>query len=809
MNSCLAGYRVVELGCGSTLAYCGKLFAEFGAEVFKVEPPGGDPGRAEPPLIDISTCRESAYFAWLNTNKSSLIADLEDSRDLDAVSSLLKNTDVLLDSRTLSNIEEGPLNHNSLRAANPHLLVTAISWFGEDGPYRNFAGSDLVARALAGLISLIGPKEKPCSINDHQADIVAGLSAFTASMAGILAGDAKRFSVSIHEANLVLAEPLVAYGQKGPRQRFGVNRFFNGYPSAILKCKEGWLGVYVGSTPQWQEFCNLFGIPEAASDPRYITSELRVQNADELERLFAPRLLERTAKEWFDEALKRKLPFAIVPSISDLLEMEIFRSLNAFSPVQIGDAKFLAPSLPLGFSDASSLDTSAAPLPGNRISPAVVKTAARTSRPIGSVTAVPPLKDVRILDLTMGWAGPLVTRQMADLGAEIVKVESCQHYDWWRGSDTRPIVFEERRYEKRPNYLVLNHNKKGITLDLRTADGVALLKRLLSRADAVVENYSREVLPKLGLDYETLRQEKPDLVMVSMPAFPRGPWENLRAYGATLEQAAGVPSIAGNPDGPPMMSHYAYGDAIGGLNATAALLMALLHRKHTGAGQHIEISQVQCMLPMIAPWIIEQSVTGQVQPRMGVHHARYVPQGCFRCSGTDDWIVISVTGDEMWRQLCFAIDRPDLADRADLAASVGRRPDERYIEEAVEAWTCAHTADDAMNILQAAGVAAGVARIPFDLEADPHLVARSFWQKVDRPWCGPHSQPSLPFREDHGPYPVYHAAPTLGEFNEEVLGGILGLSKPELVKLTEIGVIGTEAKPLSKSRSTRASASGR
>ena len=172
-----------------------------------------------------------------------------------------------------------------------------------------------------------------------------------------------------------------------------------------------------------------------------------------------------------------------------------------------------------------------------------------------------PLEGLRIVDLSMGWAGPLATRHLADLGGDIIKVEACQYPDWWRGVDNRPIVIEQVLYEKSAYFNVLNRNKRGVTLDLTTPDGVRLVKDLVRGADAVIENYSIGVLPKLGLDYDSLRKVNPGLVMVSMPAFAAdGPWGDCRAYGSTLEQASGLPSISGRPEGPPAMNHIAFGD---------------------------------------------------------------------------------------------------------------------------------------------------------------------------------------------------------------------------------------------------------
>ena len=771
----LAMLRVVELGSEAGLAqaasYAGKIFAAFGADVLKMEPAGGDPGR-----------RDSAYFAWLNVGKRSRIGD---------AGSVLDGVDVLLDARPLAEQSDGPFAHVRLQATYPDLVIVALSWFGEDGPYRDYLATDATLRALAGLIHLIGPVDKPVAINDHQADIVTGLTAYIAAMAALLGGGApdgkgRRMALSALEANAVLSDSHTVVGPGGSRRRCGVNRFSATFPVGVYPCREGWLGLGISTPQQWRDFCGLFGVAELAADPRFDLGVDRSAHADAIEAKFAPKLLERTAAEWFAEGLRHRLPFAIVPDMEELLRQAVPRANGAFAEVRIGAACFEGPLVPHRLTLTPPTSGGVAPLAGEE-----GVTPARAARPRWGGAGALPLAGIKLVDFTMGWAGPLVARHLADLGAEVIKIEACRHYDWWRGQDHRAESYANKAYEKRPNFLELNRNKMGITLDLTTPEGVALAKRLVARADAVVENFSREVMPKLGLDYPALRAVNPELVMVSMAAFPRGPWETGRAYGFTLEQAAGVPTVAGPPEGPPMLSHYAYGDPIGGLNGTASLLTALWHRKLTGKGQHVDLSQVECMLPMVAPWLIAQSATGQTPARMGNRHPVHVPQNVFRCAGADDFVHVSAVDDAMWAALCRVIGRGDWA-RLSVAE---RRAREEEIEAAVEAWTAARDADAAMAELQAAGVAAGVVRSPYDLAADPQFVARDFWQMISRPYVDPHVQSSLPFREGSLPYKVRHPAPTMGEYNQAVLGGILGLSDAELARLEAAEIIGTAALP--------------
>ena len=220
----------------------------------------------------------------------------------------------------------------------------------------------------------------------------------------------------------------------------------------------------------------------------------------------------------------------------------------------------------------------------------------------------------------------------------------------------------------------------------------------------MIENYSNGVLPKLGLDYSSLREVNPGIVMVSMPAFAAdGEWRECRAYGSTLEQASGLPSVTGEPSGPPTMNHIAYGDPIGGLNAAAAMLLAIFHRRRTGEGQHIDISQVECMLPHVAPWIIAQSA-GQAPVRWGGRHPASVPHGCFSCEGDDRWILIAIENNDQWLGLCRAIGRDDFARDPSFETPAGRRAREGEIETAISQWTEKRNAEQAMRLLQSAGV---------------------------------------------------------------------------------------------------------
>jgi crotonobetainyl-CoA:carnitine CoA-transferase CaiB-like acyl-CoA transferase len=559
--------------------------------------------------------------------------------------------------------------------------------------------------------------------------------------------------------------------------------------------KDGWLGVTVVTPAQWVGFCTMIGLPELGPDPRYSAMAERYLRAEELNGIIKPVLMQRTAMEWFDKGIELRLPLAIVPDMRELLTQQVHRERAAFAKVEIGNASFDAPVLPQRLTRSPPKPNGRSPFAG-KDDDAVLPPRERVASRATTAADPLPLKGLRIIDLTMGWAGPAATRQMGDLGADIIKVESCQYPDWFRGIDPRGPYHPERTYEKTYWFQMNNRNKRGITLDLTNEAGLSLLKRLIGTADAVIDNYAADVLPRLGLDAAAMLKINPRLVVVTMPAFGMTSlWSGCRAYGSTLEQASGLPSVTGREGDPPTMLHAALGDPVGALNAAAALMLGLMHQKIAGEGQHIDLSQVECMLPLVAPSIIEQSSTGKTGPRIGNRHPIHVPNGCFPCIGEDQWITLAVRSDQEWQSLCRIMHRPDLGAEALLASAEGRRKEEDRIDVAVRHWTSTVRPDLAMVTLQAAGIAAGVARLPMDLPGDPHLVKTGHWQSVDRPFMGPHLLPSVAYREGEAelPYAIERLAPTLGQHNEEILRDLLGLTGDEIEQLRGEGVIGNVA----------------
>lgn len=807
----LSHVRVVEIGSSAAAAYCARLFADFGASVKKIEQPAGDPLRQAGPL---TSSGNSAWFAFLNFNKSSVVIDGNREGATEQLEALIVAADILIDGRAIDTAGCPDIDIDRIKRSNPGLVNIDISWFGGDGPYAQFKATDSTIRALAGLTKLVGPVEgPPLSSPDFQAGILAGLWGFIAAASSLLGrmqdGKGRSQSLSIFESCMTVTEYIMAesHDQGDVMRRIGVNRFWPTFPVGIYATKDGWLGITTVTPAQWRSFCDMLGLADLRDDPTLFMGVDRLKRIDEIERRFIPKLRERSTKEWFAEGLKRKIPIVPVPDMNELMADAEKRERGAVVPISVGNESALSPG-------SMQRLTGTPPKPGGRV-PAIGETQAFERElswlPRGraesagnqSVQSL-PLAGIRVVDFSMGWAGPFCTRTLADLGADVIKIEAIQYPDWWRGVDRRPAYVIEQKYEKVSRFCMMNRNKRGITIDLTRPEGLALAKRLVADADIVVDNYSVEVLPKLGLGYDVLSKLNPKLVMMSMSGFGAGStYRSCRAYGSTLEQGSGLPSVIGEENGPPTMIHTAFGDPIGGLNGCAAVLTAIINARLTGQGQFIDLAQIECVMPFTAPWMIA-AAAGMHPKRYGNRHPDFVPHSTFPCKGDDGWVVVAVSSDVMWPKLCRLIGRCEWASDSSMASAAHRRLRESEIEAAIAQWTSLRTPDEAMAELQAAGVAAGVARLPIEMLKDPQLRARGFVQKVDRAFIGDHPQLSMPFHEASEQYGIRRVAPTLGEHNREVLGGLIGLSDAEMVSLARDGIIGTkilmETEPVKRPR---------
>lgn len=410
------------------------------------------------------------------------------------------------------------------------------------------------------------------------------------------------------------------------------------------------------------------------------------------------------------------------------------------------------------------------------------------------------LDGVRILDLSRVWAGPLATRILGDLGADVIRVEAT----WSRGAKaiddayaSRTGLYPEGKAGERPwnrQGMVnkFNRNKRAITLQLDTEQGKEIFERLVVGADVVLENYSPRVMPQLGLGYDRLSALNAGIIYIGMPGFGwSGPARDWVALGTMLEPAAGLSSLMGYAGGGPYKSGVAWADPVAALHAAAAVMIALWDRAADPEhhGQMIELAQVEGMIDFIGEEVLAAQVRGADAPRPGNRHPFYAPQGCYPCAGADRWIAISVTDDAAWQRLCalagFDQRRADL--RLDQRLSAA---DE--LDAALAAWSATWDHLELMRMLQQAGIAAVAVFDAQELVENEHLAARGLYVPIPHVDAGTYVYPGLPAHLSVTPASYRLPAPGLGEHNREVLGGILGISDEELNALQAAGVIADE-----------------
>ena len=780
---------VVDIGGTIATGYAAKLYADYGARVVNVEPENGFATRQVGPFLANG---DSALHGYLHANKEHVV---EANSLLDHPAIAAADL-VLLDPNTLP---------SPLSVEDFNTNVCAISWFGLNGPYAKYQATDQAIYALIGLMQGVGkPGEPPIIQTGYHAQILGGVSAFNGSL-GYLFGQRDKTSAflldaSILEANLCLTElgAIASFNDMPLPQRMGINRFAPTYPLGIWPCKDGWLGVTVLNPGQWLAFCELLGLPDLAVNPEYQSSMARLNAAHIIEPRILEALSNKSAEDLFYQGQDQRIPLARVPTMAELFSVDQYRERQVFSEFTSDGIQFEGPSCPFRLMETP-------PKMGGEVSRLGADNALwdhGTSQDFGpnksgfsssiDKTSPPPapLEGVTIVDLSMGWAGPLATRNLADLGAKVIKVESCTRFDWFRSWEASQEWIDNNGAEKAHNFIYVNRQKLGVTIDFESKSGRDLLLELVKGADAVVDNYPTGVLEKLNLDYHVMRKVKPDIVMLSMPAFGRtGPWAKFRAYGSTVEQAAGLPHLQGEEADPPTMLHVAFGDAVSGLYGTAALLTALRHKKKTGVGQFVDLSQAECMLPHAIHGILCQSVNGHAPARQGNHASDYFVHQVFPCKGRDQWILIQIKSEAEWESVMDMI--PTLRSFSYLEP-MERRAKFIEIEAVIGEWTSIGSAKDLMAALQAVCVPAAILNDVADLMEDPHLVSRGYMQFLSREFVGEQPHPSAPWRFGDAPIRISSSAPTLGQHNQDILGGLLGLSNGQIASLSRDGIIGNK-----------------
>lgn len=790
----LAGVSVLELAGGAAAGYCGRLLVDAGAAVTVA---ALSPEQRQQGVVRAALASERAYEHYLSVGKTSLAEHF----DAGVLQQLSRNFDLVL---------VGEASGLICAPMEPRVASIELSWFGRLGPHRDWQGCDLIVQALTGLPHMAGPVAgPPLYAGDRQSTTVAGVTAYIAAAAAFWAEPQpvpRHFEISILEANIVLSEMHMHFFERDgiAMQRHGINRFAPNSPVGIYPCKSGWVGITATTPEQWRSLCVALQMHELAADERLVTRELRFARLDEVEQAICAALATRSAFEWAALGRQHKVPIVVVPDARGILDHPIFKERQALVSLSHKGAAIQLPRTPFALSQTPfhlPLDDDLRMRGSGSSIRSVSGSAATTHESVTSdqqsSLTPPPLTGLTVVDFAMGWAGPLTGRLLADLGADVQKIEAGRYPDWWRGVNWTSEYIETRQYENAKGYCALNRGKRGVSVDLTTATGRELALALIAKADAVVENQAAGVMTKLGLGYEQVVAVNPQVCMVSMSAFGIGnDWSDTRAYGSTLEQGAGLPSFMGLPGTPPTMYQLAYGDPVGGLFGCAALLTALVHKRRTGVGQFANLSMVESSLQFATPALLEYQLSAEAPPRRGNRHAAMVPHGIYRCAGGDQWLALSVASDVAFASLARIIGQPHWSTDQAFASVTLRRQCEDQIDAAISAWTQGRSPQSSAQLLQASGVAAAPLLHAQDIAADAHLLQADFFNDLVREFSGPQRQAGTAFIQNGKRLVAKRPAPLLGEHSWEVLSQHTSLSRERYEQLVRDGVISFAPKAL-------------
>jgi crotonobetainyl-CoA:carnitine CoA-transferase CaiB-like acyl-CoA transferase len=810
----LEGYRALDLA-DARGALAGRLLADLGVDVLRVEPPGGAPDRRRLPNAG-ETPGPTRSLAWLveSFGKRSVTADLDTADGRETVLRLAAGSDFVLESGAPGELDRRGLGWEVLRRAHPALILTSITPFGQTGPRAGWKATDLTLMALGGSVFLCGDRDRPpLRIGVPQ----AWYHAATEAVVGTLIAhhwrertgegqwvDASGQGVIVRSLMSESGFPPLHGGLAARRD--GPNAALAGFRRrTIFAAKDGYVAFVLAGGPvgaasmrqliAWME--EEGELPAALrgraweqwdyAGLRDLGPEAIQREFDSVEAAVAPFFAARARDLLYEEALKRRIMLAPLAEAPDLLQSVQLLAREFFVAVeQPGLGRITVPG-PFARCSATPLAVRPAPLPGTHTAEVLREAGRRRPLAPEPVRPAAPFTGLRVVDFTWAAAGPLATRYLACHGAEVIRIESARHRDPLRNlapwKDGIPGLDRSHLWA---NY---NAGKLGITLNLDTGEGRALARDLIRRSHVVAEAFTPGVMARWGLDYPVLAAEQPDLVMLSTcQQGQTGPHAGYPGYGTLMAGLAGFYSVTGWPDREPGMIYGAYTDFVACSLGAIALLAALDYRRRTGRGQWIDLSQLEAGLQFLGPALLEASVNGRAWGRRANDDLEACPHGTYRCAGEERWVALAVAGEAEWRALACLIGRPAWADDPSLATVEGRRAQAGDIDAAIAEWTRCRSPEVAATELQQVGVPAGEVLSCADLHADPQLAHAGFFVTVGHPVMGTVPIEGSACRLPTCP-PAWRPAPTWGEHTDEVLGELLGLPRTTVERLRARGVV--------------------
>ncbi len=785
-RAALNDIRVVECGTGVSAPFCARILADLGAEVIKVEPPGGDPSRSYGPFpADRPHPERSALFAYCNAGKRSVLLDGEDWARQELLERLAASADVLVTNLSAAERARWNLDIEAIAAANPGLITVALSELGESGLLSRYRAYEINVCALAAASIILGePGRPPLHFPFHLPALEAGLHGAGAALAALLArrrGGGGQ-SIEIAEADVLAycagGMSLYILGLGGNWRRRGLVRRGAIYPTGFYPCKDGFIYIATQTRAQWKGFLQLMGNPDWAQEDAALQDGVAIarKRADEVDEHFVPWLMKHTRRELTQMARQADLVLGPINSAEELLTEPHLDARGFWTEIDLDGTPLRLPGMGYKMS-RTPWRIGRPPMLGEHTATAL-GTPARPAQRTVSVEPRPrqALAGYRAIDFGWNWAGPMVGQILADLGMEVIKIETRQRLDFMR-----------HWKHAQPFFRNTNRGKLSVSVNIKKPGGVELVRRLATRVDLVLDNFAAGVMARNGLDYERLREVKPDIIVLSMAmAGQNGPLEFLRGLATVGTGYAGLESAVGYPDtGPTGFQLLGLGDNNASIQGVVAFLAALWHREQTGEGQFIDLSQIEAAATLVGEPLGDFQLTGRGAGTRGNYHPRMAPHGTYPAAGEDRWVALAVGTDGEWQALVRAMGRPAWAADESLRTAAGRRERRAELDTNLAAWTVQFPRDELVEQLQEAGVAAAPVLEIAELNSHPHFLERGLSHQIERSDGEPELVYNTPWHCTVTPPKVRRRTPEVGEHNEYVFGELLGMSAGEIRELVE------------------------
>ncbi len=780
--------RVLEISdTDQAAAWAGKWFARWGAEVIRVTSPSRAPGT------------RAAEIA-LHGGKVRVRVDHSHAAGREALARLAQDADVViadLRPRELDTIGFDTLGGTRTRAR------VAVTPFGRTGPYRDDEATAATLLAIGGYTHLSGdPGRAPLTMSGPYPYAQAGTLAYSTALAAALgASDCATVDLSIFETIATLHQFTdVMWRVDGVvRSRHG-NRWENLCPTTMLHAQDGWLAMNV-LQQFWPPFALWVGGVELEGDPGLALNAGRMERRDEVEALCEAFFQKYTARDLFREGQEKwRVPVGYVQTFAEMradpqLESRRFwRGIEAEPGFDVPDtAGVVVPGSAFQF-QGERRAPERPPRPVVDDVTGVTWQSAEPPLPPGKAPRQRPLEGIRVLDFTRIWSGPLATRFLGDLEADVIRIEAPDG----RGPAVVPRGAGgyypngdpgEKPYNRQGLNNKLARNKRSLAIDLKSPEGKRAVLRLVAVSDVVVENFSARAMPSLGLDYEALSARNPRLIFLTMPSFgSRGPYRDYVGLGPSIEPLSGLTALMGYGRDEPRVTAMAITDAASGVCGLSAVMTALWQRERTGKGALLDLSQSEAMAAFLAEEFVASQISKREPERLGNGAWNAAPHGVYRCLGDDEWISIGCTTDAQWTALARLAGRGWDADGR-YATVEGRLARRAALDDAIEAWSSAEDKRTLARRLQAVGVAAAPVQSAPEWLADPHLGARGYFTSLETPDVGRYQTDGFPILIDGARgYDTWRGAPGLGAHNAEALH-LAGYTDAEVADLAARGVI--------------------